>query len=79
MEFYHSLKFLKHSSVKQSEVIFNFVDYEKWLIISNKIKNTIDNNKELKDIIYNIYKQDNELYLKSSVESEFILSKDFKF
>lgn len=76
---YHSLKFIKHSSIKQSDVIFNFINYDKWLIISKMIKNTIDDNQELKDKIYNIYFQDNLLYKKSFINKEYLLPKDYKF
>ena len=65
INFYHSIKYLQHSSIKQSPTVFNFIDYEEWLIISKKLKNTIDKNSELKEKIIKIYFQDQELYLES--------------
>lgn len=79
IKYYHSLKLFRHSSVLQSDVIFNFIDYEKWLIISKKINDTIDNNQELKDMILKIYQIDNELYLKSNKNKQLFLSRDFRF
>lgn len=79
MKYYHSLKLIRHSSVQQSDVIFNFINYEKWLLISKKIKDTIDNNQELKDLILQVYQKDKELYINSKKNKKLFLSRDFRF
>ena len=73
MKYYHSLKLIRHSSVQQSDVIFNFINYEKWLLISKKIKDTIDNNQELKDLILQVYQKDKELYINSKKNKKLFL------
>ena len=62
INFYHSLKYLEHISIKQSEPVFNFLHFDQWLIISKKIHEIIDNDSELKRRILEIYKEDVQIY-----------------
>lgn len=72
IDFYHSIKFFKHSSIKQTDTAFNFIDYKKWVLVSRKIKSVIDNNKDIKDRINDIYHQDKEMFFKVNNKSLYL-------